>query len=93
MQSVVLVLGWCGIRITIRSLVNDRKMTKFTISSDLVRLLWQHRVHDDNFKRVFLYNIMLSFNCEENINIIKMFYFSQNIRPNMDLINPSPLVA
>ena len=63
-------------------------MTKITISSDLVRLPWQHRVHDDNFKHVFLYTSMLSFNCEENINIIKIFDFSQNLRPKMGLIDP-----
>ena len=34
---------------------------------------------------------MLSHNCEENINIIKIFDFSQNLRPNMGLIDPSPL--
>ena len=48
-------------------------------------------MHDDNFKHVFLYTSMLSFNCEENINIIKIFDFSQNLRPNMGLIDPSPL--
>ena len=34
---------------------------------------------------------MLSFNCEQIINIIKSFDFSQNLRPNMGLIDPSPL--
>ena len=48
-------------------------------------------MHDDNFKHVFLYTSMLSFNCEKNINIIKIFDFSQNLRPNMGLIDPSPL--
>ena len=72
---------------------NDRKMKKITISSDLVRLPWQHRVHDDNFKHVFLYTSMLSFNCEENINVIKIFDFSQNLRPKMGLIDPSPLLG
>ena len=33
---------------------------------------------------------MLSFNCEENIIIIKIWDFSQNLRPNMCLIDPSP---
>ena len=65
-------------------------MTKITISSDIARLPWQHRVHDDNFKHVFLYTSMLSFNCEENINIIMIFDFSQNLRPKMGLIDPSP---
>ena len=35
---------------------------------------------------------MLSFNCEKNINIIRIFDFSQNLRPKMGLIDPSPLV-
>ena len=43
-------------------------------------------------KYVFLYTSMWSLNCEENINIIKIWDFSQNLRPNMDLIDPSPLV-
>ena len=50
-------------------------------------------MHDNNFKHVFLYTSMLSFNCEENINIIKIFDFSQNLRPKMGLIDPSPLLA
>ena len=45
-------------------------MTKITISSDLGRLPWQHRMHDDGFKHVFLYTRMLPFNCEENIDIM-----------------------
>ena len=69
---------------------NDRKMTKITISSDFGRLPLRHRVHDGNFKYVFLYISMLSLNCEENINIIKIWDFSQNLRQNMDLIDPSP---
>ena len=66
-------------------------MTKITISSDFDRLPWQHRVHDGNFEYVFLYTSMLSLNCEENISNIKIWDFSQNLRPNMDLIDPSPL--
>ena len=69
---------------------NDRKLTKITISSDLGRLPWQHWVQDGQFKHVFLYTSMLPLNCEENINIIKIWDFSQNLRPNMDLIDPSP---
>ena len=34
---------------------------------------------------------MLSYNCEENISIIKIWNFSQSLRPNMDLIDPRPL--
>ena len=55
-------------------------MTKITISSDLVGLPWQQQVHDGNFKHVFLYTSMLSFNCEEKIYIIKVKDFSHNFR-------------
>ena len=65
-------------------------MTEITISSHLVSLPWQYREHDWNLKHVFLYTDMLSLNNEENINIIKILNFSQNLRPNKGLINPSP---
>ena len=33
---------------------NDRKTKKIMISSDLLRLPWQHEIYDRNFKQDFL---------------------------------------
>ena len=43
------------------------KKAKITISFDLAGLPLQHRVHDRNFKHVFLYTSMLSGNYKEEI--------------------------
>ena len=68
-------------------------MTNITISSDLAGLPWQHWVLNEHFKHIFLYTSMLFLNHEESIDIIRIWKFAQNMRPNMALINPSPFVV
>ena len=67
-------------------------MTKNAISSDLVGLPWQHQMYDGNFKHISLYIGMFSFSYEQNIKRIKIWDISQNLRPNVGLIDPSPLL-
>ena len=62
-------------------------MTKIAISSDLDGLPWQHQMHDGNFKHVSMYIGIFSFSCEQNIKTIKVWDISQNLRPNMGLID------
>ena len=40
---------------------NDRKTKKIMISSDLLRLPWQHEIYDRNFKQDFLTIICYAF--------------------------------
>ena len=65
-------------------------MTKIAISPDLDGLPWQHQMHVGNFKHVSLYICIFSFSYEQNIKTIQIWDISQNLRPNMGLIDPSP---
>ena len=61
-------------------------MTKISNFSNLIELPWQHPVHYGNF---YMFSCRLS--CCLSINISENFDFSQNLRPNVGLIDPSPL--
>ena len=90
----MLVLGWCGVYFYTSSSENDRKMKKIMISSDLLGLPWHNEIYDRNFKQVFLNNnvlpLYLSVKSTKNSKIIQTFMFSEIVRPNSGLIDPSP---
>ena len=75
-ESLMLILGWCDILVSIQRLENDRKMMKITISPEFVGLPWQRRVPDGNFKYVSMDCSITSFSCKKIINLIRIKEFS-----------------
>ena len=66
-------------------------MKKITISSELVRLPWQHGIFDRNFKQVFSNNNVCFYSVSKNSKILQSVMLSEMVRPKMGLIDPSPL--